>query len=304
MKVLGFFVILASGLLAQAPPPQAPPPALPDIPDDAVIAVFDDGVKFTMGQYRAIYSALPGNQQAMAQNRRLFLEEFALMRKLAHMAEEEKLDQTSPAKELLEYYRMLFLSQAKLQHEVQNQNVAPEEIAKYYAANKEHYKEVKVKTIYITFSKAQASQVSNSGKKVLTEEEAKAKAEKLVAEARAGADFVKLARENSDDAPSREKDGDFATLKAAEREKLPAPVANAILALKQEEISDVIAQPNGFYIFRADQVTYRPEAEVQGEIMTNLQQEHFRQWMDRTHDSAKVQFPNPAFLGDAPAAPK
>jgi parvulin-like peptidyl-prolyl isomerase len=304
MKVLGFLVFLASGLLAQAPPPQAPPPALPDIPDDAVIAVFDDGVKFTMGQYRAIYSALPGNQQAMAQNRRVFLEQFALIRKLAHMAEEEKLDQSSPAKDLIEYYRMFFLGQAKLNHEIQNQNVEPDEIAKYYAANKERYKEVKVKAIYITFSKAQASQVSNSGKKLLTEEDAKAKAETLVAEARAGADFVKLARENSDDAPSREKDGDFDTLKAAEREKLPAPVANAILALKQGEISDVIAQPNGFYVFRADQVTYRPEAEVQGEIMTNLQQEHFQHWMDRTHDAAKVQFPNPAFLGEAPAAPK
>src|SRR5579884_104527 len=102
MKFLSAFLFLCSILPAQTPSV----PALPDLPDETVIAVFDDGAKLTMGEYRKIYAALPSNQQAMVNDRKAFLEQYALMRKLAHMAEEQKLDKTSPTKESLEFYRL------------------------------------------------------------------------------------------------------------------------------------------------------------------------------------------------------
>jgi len=298
MKALSLVVFLAALLPAQTPPPQA----LPNLPDDTVIAVFDDGVKFTMGQYKSLYEVLRGNQPAMLQERKAFLEQYALMRKLAHMAEEEKLDQVSPGKDILDYYRLFLLSQAKLNQEVQSQNVSDEEITKYYAANKDRYREVKVKAIYLAFSKALASQASN-GKRILTEEEAKAKAGKLLADIRGGAEFVKLVRENSDDATSRDKDGDFATITGTDRDKLPAAVVNVIFALKPGEVSEPVEQPNGFYLFRADQITYRPQSEVQGEIVAALQQDRFNRWMQQTHDSVKVEFPSPEFLGGSAPPP-
>jgi peptidyl-prolyl cis-trans isomerase C len=300
MKSLGLLVLFACILPAQT----STLPGLPDLPDETVIAVFDDGMKLTMGDFKKLYTALPGNQQAMQRDRKGFLEQYALMRKLAHMAEEQKLDQTSPNKEAMEFNRQFLLSQAKLQFESMSQNVEPDEIGKYYEANKERFQEVKVKAIYITFSKAQASQASN-GKKILTEDEAKAKAQKLLADIRGGADFVKLVRENSDDAASREKDGDFATLKGSDRDKIPAPVATAIFALKQGEISEPIEQPNGFYLFRAEEVTYRSAGEARSEIVETLRQQHFKEWLDRTHQSIKVQFPSPEFLKSTtpPAAP-
>lgn len=298
MKFLSAFLFICSVLPAQTPSA----PGLPDLPDETVIAVFDDGAKMTMGEYRKIYAALPSNQQGMVSDRKAFLEQYGLMRKLARMAEEQKLDQTSPTKESLAFYRLFILSQAKMNDAVMNQLVEADEIGKYYAANKDRYKEVKTKAIYITFSRAQASQ-SKEGKPVLTEEEAKAKAAKLVASIRGGADFVKLVHENSEDATSRDKDGDFATFKGTERDKIPAPVAAAVFGLKQGEVSDPIEQANGFYIFRADQVTYRTEAELRSEIFETLRQLHFQDWMQRTHDSVKVEFPNAAFLGGAAPAP-
>jgi peptidyl-prolyl cis-trans isomerase C len=297
MKTLGLIVFFAGMAAAQAPPAQS----LPNLPDDTVIAIFDDGGKLTMGQYKSLYEVLRGNQPAMLADRKTFLEQYALMRKLAHIAEEEKLDQASPGKDLLEYYRLFLLTQTELNHAMNNQNVSQEDIGKYYDANKESYRVVKVKAIYITFSKVQASQ-SNNGKQVLTEEEAKAKAEKLLADLRGGADFVKLARENSDDATSRDRDGDFATLTGTDRDKLPPAVVSTILALKQGEVSEPVEQPNGFYLFRADQVGYRPLPEVQGEILTKVQQDHFAKWMQTIHDSIKVEFPSQEFLSGTPGA--
>ncbi len=168
MKVLSFLLFVCPIVFAQAQAP-APAPDFPDLPDNTVIAVFDDGVQFTLGDYKTLYAALPGNQQAMQRNRKDFLEQFALMRKLARQAEQEKLDQASPTKQAIEFNRLYMLSQAKMNKEVMGQIVSPEEIDKAYEANKERYKQVKVKAIYVMFTKAAASLPSNNGKRLLTQ---------------------------------------------------------------------------------------------------------------------------------------
>jgi len=297
MKALSVFAFTFSMAMAQN---AAPAPSVPDLPNDAVIAVFDDGVKFTMGDFRNLYAALPdGNQQSMLRNRKLFLEQYAFLRKLAQMAEADKLDQASPNKEVLSYNRMVLLSQMKLNAENQKTVVNEEDVKKFYEANQSQYHQVRVKAIYIAFTRAQASQ-SNNGKQLLTEEEARAKAQKLRDGIRKGADFVKLVRENSDDPASREKDGDFATLHPTDT--IPEPIKLAVFSLKQGEVTDPIEQPNGFYLIRAEEVSTRPLAEVHGEIYTTLQQEISRKWMQTAHDSVKVQFPNAEFVSEDKAA--
>ncbi len=299
MKVLAF-LLFASGIAVQAQP-VAPPASLANVPDDAVVAVFDDGTPLTALEFKTIYQVMPTqNQQAAAHNLQSFIEQYALMRKLAQLAEKQKLDQQSPNKEALEYYRLFLLSQAMMNNVVNTSSVQPPEVEKYYDAHKDEYKQVKVKAIYISYSSAQASQI-REGKRVLTKEEAKAKADDLVKQIRAGADFLKLVAANSDDATSREKNGDFATLQATD--KIPDAIRTAVFALKQGEITDAVEQPNGFYILRADEIQYRPIADVSQEITETLRQEHFRQWMDQTRDAAKVKFPHPEYLKDAPAGP-
>jgi len=300
MKVLSLFVFACGIVAAQT---AAPTPSIPDLPDDTVIAIFDDGVKFTMADFRNLYAAIPANQQAMLRDRKAFMEQYALLRKLAQMAEAEKLDQKSPNKETLAFNRMIMLGQMKLTAENTGVIVAEDDVKKFYEANKSQYQQVKVKAIYIAFTKALASQAS-SGKRLLTEDEAKAKAQKLLADLRAGADFGKLARENSDDATSRDKDGDFATLHPSD--SIPEPIKAAVFSLKQGEVSEPIEQPNGFYLLRAEEIGTRPLSEVRGDIYTTLQQEYARKWMQATHDSLKVQFPSAEFVGGekAPAPGK
>ena len=298
MKGLAFLIFNCGVAAAQVA--AAPPSGLPDLPEQTVIAVFDDGTKLTMGEYKNIYAILPPNgQQGAVRDRKAFLEQWALLRKLAAAAQKEKLDQASPTREALEYYRLNVLSQAAINDQVMNTVPEPEAIDKYYESNKERYKQVKVKAIYITFSKEPVSKLVG-GKPLLSEDEAKARIRKLLSEIRSGADFVKLARENSDDDASRDKDGDFATLRPTDN--IPDAIKSAVFALKPGEVSEPVEQPNGFYLLRAEEISYRPAAEVRGEMIENMKQEHFRQWMQQMHDSVKVQFPSAEFLGGGTAA--
>src|SRR5581483_1550276 len=105
MKFLTLFVFSAA-VWAQSP--SAP---IPDLPDETVVATFDDGAKMTMGDFKRIYAVLPPeNQQQALRDRAAFLKQWALMRKLAKMAEQDQLDKLSPSKEALEYYRLIILS--------------------------------------------------------------------------------------------------------------------------------------------------------------------------------------------------
>lgn len=304
--ILLVFICLGAGVPvagAQTAPPAAPAPQMPNLPDETVVAKFDDGTQFTMGDFRKYYQVLPpANQQMALRDRATFLHQWALFRKLAKQADEQKLGEQSPYKEALEYTRMQLLIQARLSAELDSATVEAADVDKYYDANKEKYKQVKVKAIYITFSDAAPSPSSSKAKKALTEEEAKARAAKLLADIRGGADFVKLVKENSEDVTSKAKDGDFATLHPADN--IPDAFRTAVFALKQGEVSEPLRQPNGYYLLRADEVTYRPLAQVRDEISEALKHEHYNEWFAQINRETNVEITNPAFMGAAPAGGK
>ena len=295
MKVLSVFLFTClSAAWAQTSPAPAAAPQMPDVPDQAVIAVFDDGVKFTMGDFKKIFAILPPDNQPMAlRDRKTFLQQWGFMRKLAQMAEKSKLDQESPSKEQIEYARMMVLSQAKLGDALNSIAVEPAEIVKFYDTDKDRFKEIRVKAIYVSFGQ--------SGKST-TEDEAKAKATKLLAAIRGGADFVKLVKENSDDETSKAKDGDFATLRR--NDNIPDAIRAAVFSLKQGEVTEPVRQPNGYYLLRAEEMRYRPLSQVRDEIFTELKQRHYSQWLEQTNKETKVEFTNPAFLADRAAPAK
>jgi len=167
-----------------------------------------------------------------------------------------------------------------------------------YEKNKDKYKQVKVKVIYISFIPESLSQ---TGQKGLTEEQAKAKAEKLVAEIRAGADFAKLARTNSDDRTSAQKDGDFGSMRRTDN--IPDAIRTAVFDLKPGAVSDPVRQPNGFYILRAEEASYRPLAEVRDELYNEAKLKAHQQWLDKTREETKVKIVDETFFNRTPPAP-
>jgi parvulin-like peptidyl-prolyl isomerase len=272
---------------------QSATPPMPKLPDDAPVAEFDDGTKFTMGDFKKIYAVLsPAQQQMAMQDRMQFLQQWAFMRKLARMAEQEKLGERTPYKEAIEQYRLQILSEAKINDAINQVVVGPDEIVTSYENNKSKYSQVKVKALYIAFSD---DAVSSGVKKPLTDGQAEAKAKKLLAQARDGADFVKLVRENSDDETSRAKDGDFDTLR--QTDNIPDAFRTAVFALKKGEITEPLKQPNGYYLLRAEDVSYRPLSDVRDDIYNELKNAKARAWLDRMNISTVVKVLNPAFLG-------
>jgi peptidyl-prolyl cis-trans isomerase C len=281
---------------AQAPMAQPPAPLPTDIPGDAVVAVFTDGTKLTMDDYMALSKVLPPPYNQMAQqNREMFLKQYAMMLNGTHLAEKEKLEQQSPYKETIEFNRMYILFQAWMSNAINSVPVSSEDIAKFYDEHKESYKEVHVKAIYIAYSNDAASAMSSSVKRKLTEEEAKTKAEKLLAQARGGADFVKLVKENSDDETSRDKNGDFPVFKPTDT--VPDDIRKAVFALKEGDVSDPVRQPNGYYLFLASKIVYTPLEGVRDSIFNTLHQQRGMQMLTKMNNEVKVEFPNPKFLG-------
>src|SRR5689334_8660638 len=259
MKSIFIVALLgACNLCAQTPAP--PPPAEPS--PDTVVASYD-GKKLTYGELKRFVSVLPPQQQQAAmRDRKTLVHEYFLMQHLAEMAEKEKLDEKSPMKEQLEYNRRFLLMNAKLNQVANTISVPDEDIQKTYEANKDKYSQVKLKVLYVSFSNnADAS----AAKKPLTEEQAKAKIEKLLAEIKAGADFVKMVKQYSEDTTSAEKDGDFGVIRKSDN--VPEAIRNVVFTLKRGEIGGPVRQPNGFYLFRAEEVTTRTFQQVQMEIV-------------------------------------
>ncbi len=147
--------------------------------------------------------------------------------------------------------RIQVLSTAELSDVNNTMKISEEDQQKYYKDNPDKFKEVKVRVIYVAFNPTPGKAAAD-GKKLPTEAEAQAKIEDLAKQIKNGADFGKLARENSDDKTSAAKDGDFGVIKLDS--SYPPPIKTAVFALKQGELSAPIKQPNGFYLIRAEEI--------------------------------------------------
>jgi peptidyl-prolyl cis-trans isomerase C len=285
MKCLTLLALFVLAAPAQTNPAASTAQASPwaDLAPNTVVATFD-GKKLTAGDLQKMLAVLPPqNQQAAARDPRAFVQQYAMMLKLSEMAEKNKLDQESPAREALAYNRSYILSNAQLSKIAQDVEIPAGAHEKYYEANKDRYQQVRVKAIYLPFSSTPIT-----GAKHTPEGEARALAEKLIAKLRAGADFVALVKEYSRDSASKLKDGDFPIIRKSDN--IPEAIRSVVFSLKKGEISDPVRQPNGFYIFRAEEVAARPLSEVKGEIDSDLRDRKAREVLDGIVKSLGIQF--------------
>jgi peptidyl-prolyl cis-trans isomerase C len=278
--------------LAQTPAPSAVPPPAPD----TVIAEYGEGKKLTYSELEAFLNGLSPQIRANAnRDHKRLVEQYVLMKKLNEMAEKDKLEEKSPYKEMMNSYRMTMLMNAEVQKVASEFPVRVEEQQAYYDQHKAQYEQVTIKLIYVSFSSSPST--TADGKKRLSEEEAKAKAQQLVKEAKAGADFVKLVKENSEDDTTKAKNGD---LTFSRSDNLPDAIRSVAMALKPGDVSDPVRQPNGFYIFRGESVSAKPFAEVKDQIFTELQRVKMTAWMDNTTKGLNIKPENEQFFSTPP----
>jgi hypothetical protein len=256
------------------------------MPPGKVVATVD-GAKVTAGDLQAILRTMPQQvQQQALSNRRQFLEQYGMMMRLSAEAEKRKLDQQSPWKESLANMRMQVLVQAEINQKLAEIQVPVEDQQKYYETNKDRFVQAKVKAIYIPFSSDPVSKADEKGKKVLTEGEAKAKAEGLLKQIRGGADFVKLVKENSGDPVSVGKDGDFGTIKKADQ--IPPEIKTAIFTAKAGDVTEPVRQPNGYYLFRIEELGAPPLEKVRDNVANEIKNSRFQEWLNSVQKGVDI----------------
>jgi peptidyl-prolyl cis-trans isomerase C len=286
------------GVPAQTALAPAPAPAAAVAPDTVVLEA--NGKKYTAAEIDKLIESLPPQYRQAAKTSPQAISQVFMIKRLVDDAEKAGLDKKSPYKEQIEYNRMQVLYQAQLYIYGNQTTVTSEDQEKYYKANPDKFKQSKVRVIYISFSAA-PDKSSADGKKLLTEAEAKAKIEDLRKQIVAGADFGKLARENSDDKFSAPKDGDFGIIKQSS--PYPEPIKTAVFAMKPGEVSQTVRQPNGFYLIRVDDIVMPPFAEVSGDIFQLMQQERLANYVKSLQSQYQVKVENPAYFSPQ-AAPQ
>lgn len=263
---------------------------------DKVVANVN-GQPITAGEIEEFAKGLPNQfQQFYQQDKEGFLKQYAVLMKFSKLAEAAKVDQQSPYKQRLEFTRLQILSQAFVEDYRNKITVADADITAFYEKNKENYTQAKLQVILINYS---ASPAKEGEKPKLSEADAQKKATDLVKQIRAGADFKKLVTENSDDAASKAKGGDFGTIRRSDQ--IPDDLKKAIFSLKAGEVSEPVKQPNGFYIFRVAEYTAQPFEEVKAIMTSQLKDQKFQEWLKATQEGADAKVVDPAFFGKAPA---
>ncbi|MDD1782426.1 peptidylprolyl isomerase [Enterovibrio sp. ZSDZ35] len=167
-------------------------------------------------------------------------------------------------------------------------DVTEEEAKAYYEANKASYG---------TAEKRKVSHIMIQG----DDSAAKEKAESVLAQLNAGADFAELAKTESDDTFSAEQGGQ---LDWFDKGVMDPAFEDAAFALKTKgDVSGVVQSDFGFHIIKLDDVKpsdAKPFAEVKDEILVTLKQQHAAEkFYSLSNELAEKAFEMPDNLDEA-----
>jgi parvulin-like peptidyl-prolyl isomerase len=279
----------------------AKPATLMSLPPETVVATVD-GEQILARQLQVIGQYNTSLQSAAVTDLPLIVQQYVLMKRMASMAEKVGLDQKSPLKERLAYIRDVELSQAEGTEIQRRTNITSAQARKYYDDNPDQFIQAYIKIIYVSFSPNAATAQADAAKRPLTEAQAKAKADKLYAELKAGADFVKLVKEHSEDPGSRSKDGDFGPIRKSDN--LPPAIITAAFSLKPGEVAQPVRHTNGFYIMRLERLEKQDFLSLEGKLIEMLSDLEVQAQIQELTKGIKITMePLPAATPSSPQTP-
>jgi len=238
---------------------------------------------------------------------------------MSNEAQKKKLDKTPRFTETVKFAKMQILTN-ELQRNIQEEaaKVPPEEIEKYYKEHPESFQQFNLDRLFVPRTKqeeAEGKEKEEGGKdkdEKLSEEQQKAKqaeekakadeaeqamsklAESLRARAVAGEDFVKLQKE-AFEAAGMKIESPTVNLPKVRHTGLP-PAHAAVFELKTGDISQVINDSGGHYIYKVNSVEMPTLDQVKDEIHNTLQSQRTRDMMEKVNGSFKVET-NEAYFG-------
>ena len=238
---------------------------------------------------------------------------------MSEAAKAKGLDKSPRFVETLKIAKMQILT-TELQRTVQEESdkVPATEVAAYYKKNPEAYEQYSLDRLFIPRYKQAAADEKEESKEPekLTDEQQKAKeaadkarqeqgeqemnklADAVRARGAAGEDFAKLQKE-AFEAAGTKVENPTVNLPKVRRTGLP-PAHAAVFDLKAGEVSAVISDNGGHYVYKVVSKETLPLDQVKEEIHNKLKSEHMKETMDKYTNSFQS-VPNEAYFG--PAAP-
>lgn len=295
------FLLAASAALAADPTAQqTAAPAKPATAQEAdpVIMSFE-GQQVRKSEFEAALATLPAEYQTYASGpgRRSFAEDYLRMKILAMQAAKNGLDKDPVVQAQLKLVRENTLASAQIKRIESGIAITDAELQKEYEATKSSLERAKARHILVAFKGSPAAQ---EGKKELTEEEAKAKAEQLRARIVGGADFGEVAKAESDDTGSGANGGDLGEFG---RGQMVPEFEKAAFETKIGEVSPVFRTQFGYHILQVQSRSTTPLAEVREQIESKLKQEKMQQALEALKTTAKATFNEEYFAVQPPAPP-
>lgn len=272
------------------PPAATPKPAAPISPETVVATI--DGKAWTKAEFDALVRNLPPDpQRNYRANKQAWLDQFALMSRLAMMAKENGIDQREPFKQRLEYNILQFLAQSYVDDRAATPKLDAETTGKWYEAHKNEYKRARVLGIEVNWGG-----IPKPGEIARTDKEAQAIVDDIQKRFKAGEAFDELAKKYSDDPNTKAKGGQFPLLRPEDK-TLNKEIKTAIFATKPGELARVIRLPSRFYIFKLVEFVEPTQQELRSEIEDQIGQEQLRLWLDKTRKEVKAEINAPAYFG-------
>jgi len=280
----------------------------------------DCKTEITRAQFEKMTGALQqGPNPLNAQQKRQLAAQLPQLMAMSDAAKAKGLDKSARFAETMKFVKMRILS-AELQRAVLEEadKVPPEKIAEYYKNNPEAFEQFTLERLFIPrYKQAEAEDKDKEGTKEPekpTEEQQKAKeaadqanrekgeqelnklADSLRERAAAGEDFAKLQKEAFDGTGTKVANPTV-TLPPMRRTGLPAAHA-AVFDLKVGELSAVISDNGGHYIYKVVKKELLPLDQVKEEIHTKLKGERLKEMMDKYTNSFQATT-NEAYFGPA-----
>jgi hypothetical protein len=231
---------------------------------------------------------------------------------MSEIAKKKGLEKTDAYQETLKFAKMQILT-TQLQRTAQEQaeNVSDTQIEEYYKKNPEAYEQFSLDRLFIPRNKqVEPEKVEDEEK--MTDEQRKAKedadrakqeqgqkeldqlADTLRARAAKGEDFAKLQKE-AYEAAGMKMDAPTVNLPKVRRTGLP-PAHAAVFDLKVGEVSQVISDNGGHYIYKVVSKEELPLDQVKQEIHNTLKNQNMKDTMEEYTNSYHVET-NEAYFG-------
>jgi len=334
-------LVLAGMAFAQAPQPSAPaapepgkpattgsapaaPPPVEVGPNDPVLTLKNfcadkklqgDSCKtvITRAQFDKLADALQPNMSPAI--RRNLANKYTILLRMSTEAEKRGLDKQPKFDETMHFARMQILS-GELSHALQEDagKVSDEEIADYYKKNAASYEQATMAKLFVPLSKqvplpappkpgtkaAPVPVTPTEAQRKAAEQAMKKVSDDLHARMAKGEDPDKLQKE-AYVAAGLPGNPPKTQMEKVRRNTLPA-AHKTVMDLKPGEVSEVIADPSGYYIYKMVSKEAMPLDTVKAEIRSAISSKRYRDSMESFQNNVDM---NDAYFGPSrnPAMP-